>query len=628
VIYITDEIFIFARSNSARLSPSDEYLAGDRIDETPRQPPGLKTLSDNRKRREVPASGLSGGSRFTAISVEVIKGTPYGSAAEEPHLSCMQPAPESSSGYRRWKLVGVILVILIVVAAVLIKVVIRRAQPIIRARVLQTLSERFKSKVDLSTLDVSVFRGLEVSGSGLNIYGESDPNPNAPGIQPLISLHQFHFHTGMRNLFRPTIHVDTVYVKGLVLNIPPKQERHEFSSMGLHKKLTVYVDQFICEDSRLLINTSKPGKAPLEFVIGSLRMRDIGPGQPMQFEATLVNPKPVGDIHSTGLFGPFDEDDPRDTPVQGEYSFSHADLGTIKGIGGMLSSTGKYEGTLSSIQVDGSRDTPDFRIARSGHSMPLHTDFHAIVDGTNGDTQLQPVRAKLQNSSFTASGFVVRVASPHGHDIELNVTIDHGRIEDFLQLGVRTEPPVMTGPVTMRTKFSLPPGDADVSDRLQLAGNFHVANAHFSSQKIQSKLDSLSVRSQGKLKDARQGEEAVVPADLQGNFSLKDGSLSFSALHFTIPGTRIDLAGNYTLDGKVFDFYGKARFEAKLSQMTTGWKSILLKPADHFFSKDGAGTEIPFKITGTEAEPHFGLDFRDKNNRVIPDPAYASSARR
>jgi hypothetical protein len=42
---------------------------------------------------------------------------------------------------------------------------------------------------------------------------------------------------------------------------------------------------------------------------------------------------------------------------------------------------------------------------------------------------------------------------------------------------------------------------------------------------------------------------------------------------------------------------------------------MLLKPVDHFFSKDGAGTEIPIKITGTESEPHFGLDFRDKRNR-------------
>jgi hypothetical protein len=53
--------------------------------------------------------------------------------------------------------------------------------------------------------------------------------------------------------------------------------------------------------------------------------------------------------------------------------------------------------------------------------------------------------------------------------------------------------------------------------------------------------------------------------------------------------------------------------DAKLSQMTTGWKSILLKPVDPFFSKDGVGTEVPIRITGTQAEPHIGLEFGHKS---------------
>ena len=73
------------------------------------------------------------------------------------------------------------------------------------------------------------------------------------------------------------------------------------------------------------------------------------------------------------------------------------------------------------------------------------------------------------------------------------------------------------------------------------------------------------------------------------------------------------MTGVYTLDGQTFDFHGKAKLDAKLSQMTTGWKSILLKPVDPFFRKDGAGTEVPIRITGTQSEPHFGLDFGRKD---------------
>jgi hypothetical protein len=493
--------------------------------------------------------------------------------------------------------------------------VIARAEPIMRARIIETLSNRFKSKVELTSFHVSVVNGIEVSGGGLKIFGATDPNPYESGIQALIGIHEFRFQTTIRSLFRTPMHVDTVFVKGLELNIPPKGNRQEMTNMRSKTgKLKIFVDKFVCQDTNLVINTLKPGKAPLEFAISDLKMKDIGPGQPLQFNATLVNPKPVGDIHSTGLFGPFPEDDPRDTPVQGDYSFTNADLGTIKGIGGILSSTGHYSGTLSDITVHGTTDTPDFRLARSGHPVPLHTEFHAIVDGTSGDTYLKPVQASFLHSGVTASGSVVRSNDPKGHDIELNVVLDHAQIEDLLQLGVRTNPPIMDGPVQMTAKLSLPPGEADVADRIKLAGTFHVLTAHFSNPKVQGKLDSLSLRSRGKPKEAKQDSGENVPVDLQGKFSLNNGLLSFSFLHFQIPGTHVDMTGDYGLDGKTFDFHGKARLDATVSQMTTGWKSLLLKPVDPFFRKNGAGTEVPIKVTGTQSEPHFGLDFRHKKD--------------
>jgi len=534
--------------------------------------------------------------------------------------------PKRPSRARLWKWIGIVALILLAAAAVTVRLVISRAEPILRTRVIETLSTRFKSKVELASFHVSVVNGIEVSGSGLKIFGTTDPNPYEPGIQALIVIQEFRFQTSLRSLFRSPMHVETVYVKGLDLNIPPKGERREMTSMGSGKnKLTIFVDKFVCEDTKLEINTSKPGKPPLEFAIGNLKMKDIGPGQPLQFNATLVNPKPVGDIQSTGLFGPWQLESPRDTPVQGSYSFNKANLGTIKGIGGTLSSTGQYSGTLGNVVVDGKTDTPDFRIATSGHPVPLHTEFHAIVDGTSGDTYLQPVNATLLHSSFTAKGSVVRVSAPKGHDIELDVVLDHAQIEDLLKLGVRTDPPIMTGPVQMKTRLSLAPGEASVADRLRLSGDFHVLTAHFTNEKVQGKLDSLSLRSQGKPKQAQEHTEENVLVDLQGVFTLKDGVLSFSFLHLLIPGTHVDMTGDYSLDGQKFDFRGKARLDAKVSQMTTGWKSILLKPVDPFFSKNGAGTEVPIRISGTQSEPHFGLDFghKDKPENIgkTTDPA-------
>lgn len=89
---------------------------------------------------------------------------------------------------------------------------------------------------------------------------------------------------------------------------------------------------------------------------------------------------------------------------------------------------------------------------------------------------------------------------------------------------------------------------------------------------------------------------------------LEQGILSFSDLQFMVPGTHADLTGQYSLDGKTFDFRGNVKLKAKLSRMTTGWKSLLLKPVDPFFQKHGAGTQVPFRITGTRDQPHFGLE--------------------
>jgi AsmA-like C-terminal region len=525
-------------------------------------------------------------------------------------MTVMEKTPVLSPAHRSsWLWIGVIF--LFVLAAFLITAEFLRshAEPILRQRVIETLAIRFHSRVEMAGFHVWLANGLEVSGEGLKIYGQTDPNIHQPGFQALISIDEFHFRTPLLSLLRSPMHVQTVYLKGLVLNIPPAGDRQQMTDMGPRGgKMKIFVDEFLSEDAQLMINTARPDKLPLEFAIASLKMKDIGPGQPLHFDATLLNPKPIGNISSSGLFGPWQADNPRGTPVQGTYSFSKADLGTIKGIAGILSSTGHYAGNLGNIIVDGKTDTPDFRIALSGHPVPLQTEFHAVVDGTSGNTYLQPVKAKVLNSTFVAKGSVVRVKEPRGHEVQLDISIDQGRIEDLLRLGVRTDPPIMTGTIRTKIAFDLRPGAADIAERLRLAGHFEISAAHFSNEKIQTKVDALSMRSQGKPKLANDGMSGNIQSDLQGVFRLQSGILSFSHLDFQVPGTRVDMTGEYSLDGNTFDFHGTARMDAKLSQMVTGWKSILLKPVDPFFKKNGAGTEVPFKITGTKSEPRFGLD--------------------
>src|SRR5580658_7847781 len=212
------------------------------------------------------------------------------------------------SSLGRW--IGAI-VLLLMVLTIAVVIVIYRAEPTIRATVIETLLTRFKSRVELDAFHVSLFKGLQVSGAGLRIFGETDPNNYEPGFQPIINVAEFEFHMGIRDLFHSPIHVDTVYVKGLQLNLPPREHRAEMKNMGpKNGKIEIVVDKLVFDQAQLIVNTSRADKPPLEFDIESLKMTTIGPGSPMHFDAKLTNPKPVGEIVSSGLFGPWQPDSP------------------------------------------------------------------------------------------------------------------------------------------------------------------------------------------------------------------------------------------------------------------------------------------------------------------------------
>jgi hypothetical protein len=257
--------------------------------------------------------------------------------------------------------------------------------------------------------------------------------------------------------------------------------------------------------------------------------------------------------------------------------------------------------------VDGTTETSNFSLDTADHPMALHTKFHAIVDGTNGDTYLQPVEARMGGSDFSCNGSVVNVKGK-GHIIDLDVNVPNGRIQDFLELAVKTTPVVMTGRLGMKTKLHILPGTETVSNKIELKGEFALGEIHFTNPEVEDKVDMFSLRAQGDPKDAKPGAEDV-HSQMVGQFVMKDGKLSFSKLDYTMPGADVNLVGVYSLNGEQFEFTGKVRTKAKLSQMVASrWKSWMLKPVDPFFKKNGAGAEIPVKLSGTKSAPKFGLD--------------------
>ncbi len=184
------------------------------------------------------------------------------------------------------------------------------------------------------------------------------------------------------------IRISVVELKGLDVDVPPKPHfthaamaggssgsaGQEQNSAAL---LRFEMDSIECNDAHLTLETSKPGKLPLEFAIAHIKLTGVSAGGPMHFDAELTNPRPAGTIVTSGSMGPWVVEDPGETPVAGKYRFEHADLSVFKGIAGILNSTGKYQGVLRDMVVDGQTDTPDFRLTHFGTALPLHTEFHA-----------------------------------------------------------------------------------------------------------------------------------------------------------------------------------------------------------------------------------------------------------
>jgi hypothetical protein len=474
--------------------------------------------------------------------------------------------------------------------------------PLIRDRFVKVLKERFQSDVDLKNFQISLFPRVRATGEELVFRhrGRTD-------VPPLISVKRFWAETGLWGLFSVPKQVRMVRLEGLQIHVPPRKHKGDErrDKRRANAGPSFVIQEINADGTFLQILPKKEGKLPLDFDISKLTLHSAGKEVAMSFRATLTNPKPPGLIQSTGNFGPWQGDEPSLTPVSGSYTFQNADLSVFRGIAGVLSSEGKYQGVLERIQVEGQTDTPDFLVKTSGTPVHLKTNFKATVDGTNGDTLLEPVNAQIISSSLVANGGVTGTRGVKGKTVSLVVTVGEGKLEDLLRLAVKSAQPPMTGIVSFKTQFRLPPGDQDIVDKLYLDGVFGIQTARFTSFKVQEKVETLSRRGKGQIEDT--GSSNVV-SNLKGAFTLKEGVITFSKLSFGVPGALVQLNGTYGLRNEKFDFRGTLRLDAKVSETTSGIKAFLLKAIDPLFKKKNAGAVIPIKVAGTRREPSFGLD--------------------
>ena len=531
-------------------------------------------------------------------------------------MNKIEPVPGMSAtltALRRRRTLFVAVTLILIVGAILLSIA-TRITPTVREGAVAALNERFESDVDLASLQISLFPRPQVLGTGLVLRhkGRTD-------VAPLITIQSYSASAGLWGLIRSPLHLKTVELDRLEISIPPGGVHRDRADPSEEATVTreeargrpdaskLVIDQIISRTARLDIVSRDPRKLPRRFEIHDLVMRGLGDGDGATFDATLTNPTPRGEIGTRGTFGPWQADDPSQTPVRGEYTFESANLDTIKGIGGTLSSVGTYSGVLERIEVKGETDTRDFSIDIAAQPVPLTTRFHAVVDGTNGDTALERVEAHLIETQIVARGAVVRTEDVKGRRISLDVAIDDGRIEDVLKLAVKATKPIMTGRMQLKAKILLPAGDRDVVDKLDLAGTFRLNEARFSNVNVQEKINALSQRGKGN-ETAANGSSVV--SRLSGTFTLEGGTLTFSDLSFGVPGAIVQLAGTYDMKRETLDFRGNLLLDATLAETTTGWKAVLGRMAQPLFRRRGGGSKLPIRISGPREQPEFGLDVK------------------
>ncbi|MGI8990920.1 MAG: AsmA-like C-terminal region-containing protein [Bryobacteraceae bacterium] len=508
----------------------------------------------------------------------------------------------------RWFLTGAVV---IAICLGLSAIMLVMNWPFTQAAVAKALQDRFAR-----TVHIQSFRGTYFP-PGCVAEGVSFEHRKRTDLPPLITVRTLTIKASYADLLRAHKRVGDVEVAGLHILVPPaRHDGKPHSIMPLTESTSgksLEIGEIMADGAVVEFRTDQPGKEPLTIRIHRLTLDHVGEKGPISFHASLLNPEPPGEILAEGQVGPWNADEPGSVPLSGSYSFDKGNLNVFKDLGGILSSKGKFSGTLDRIDCQGTVDVPDFRVSKNTHAVHLATEFHAAVDAANGDTTFDPARSHFQQTTIVSKGGVMGHAGRKGKAVALDVNVTDGRIDDLLRLFADQARPSMTGRISLRAKAELPPGPEGFLQKLSLQGDFGVAGGKFTNIAAQAPINRLSDSARGENKQQEAADPATALSNLKGHVIVKDGIATFSNVSCNIPGAFAEMRGTYNLLSKNVDLQGVLHTTGKLSDTTSGLKALVLKVASPFLKKNSV-TVVPFTIKGTAKQPAFSLDFDGKRH--------------
>ena len=486
----------------------------------------------------------------------------------------------------RSKLSRTVLLVGVIVAAVLVAgiVVLHQYWPFTESAVRRELSSAASASVRFGKFHNHYFPPGCVAENVVFTRKESGT--------PLLTIKELEITSNLGGLFRH--HVSTIRADQALVNW--KQWRNPGNDPS--SKRTV-VDHLIATNTVVEVAQGAP-KQPRRFVFHRLSIDNLrGPGN-SKFEADVDNPLPHGNLHLSGHFGNSGQG-PKQAPVSGTYKLDKADLSVFKSVGGLLSSTGKFQGTLDRLMVDGETQTPEFEVAKTHHSQPLNTHFDAIVDAIHGDVTLPHVTAQFGRDDLDVRGAIAR-GNDHKRAAVLEINCPRGRIEDTFYPFMHKSQSAIVGDVTFTMHVRIPGGNDPFLKKISLQSDFRIQNARFVKPETQVQLSKVA-----EAPNQRQPDTAM-PVQIQGAVKVQNGIAHFARLSLQDHRASASFRGNYELTDEHVDLHGKLKTEASLAKATKGIGSFFAKILEPFFKKKPHENVVPVKISGTYNNPKFGLD--------------------
>jgi hypothetical protein len=517
---------------------------------------------------------------------------------------------------RKSLLIGTAMLLALLLGAGLLA--IRLVTPRTQGAIATWLVEQFGGRATIDEVRWSLRPALRIAASGVKVWTST-----AQEGDPLVAIEHVRLETTIRDLRATPRRVGRVELQGLVVRVPPRkrsgggstprdtarppgssQARAGGNSGGTP---AARIDRIVAKGTRVEIRSSRPEKPPLVFDVHDLTLSEVAPGEPMKYVARLTNPKPIGEVATEGTLGAWNKDDPGSTTIDGTFRFANADLGSLRGLEGILQSEGRYTGSIGEIHATGAADIAGFAV--TGQPVPLATRYDVVVGGTTGDVVLQPVDVTVLESRLSSAGAIVRSRETKGRRIDMDVRTAQARIEDLLRLAIESEPPPLSGPIELETAMQLEPGDAPVIRRLRLDGRFTMRRARFARTDIQKTLARVSRITGGGPVGGEAGSS--VAANMSGRFTLDGGTLNLSTVSFTVPGTSVRLSGTYGIENGLLDLRGTVKVARSVADVApsrvAGWIEALGR-IDERLKLDTSGTIIPITITGSREKPTFRVD--------------------